>query len=370
MLSAPGKLIIDLAAIQGNWRRLSEKLPSATQCGAVVKANAYGLGVAHVAPALAAAGCKTFFVSSLTEGIELRKLISRDAIIYVLHGFELGNESEFYAYQLRPVLFSMALIEQWMKWIEQAEKFVPAAIKVNTGMNRFGVELDEFMQFAAIATQFMQNSTVLILSHLACAEERQNPLNAEQLSQFEQVKALALKVNSKLSFSLANSSGIFLGQNWHYDLVRPGAALYGVNPTPESTNPMSAVVSLNLKVLQVRQLKKGECIGYGHCYQAPKDMPVAIAGGGYADGIARVLSNQTQGFFNAKPVPLIGRVSMDAVAFDLSAVAQQQEQVNFIELIGEHQCVDSLAKNAGTIGYEILTQLGQRYEREYRVSKS
>jgi alanine racemase len=359
-------LRIDLAAIVANWRHLRERVAPA-ECAAVVKADAYGLGASEVAPALLAAGCRTFFVAMLEEAITLRRCLDRvnsgvACAIFVLNGAPISAVAEVLRHQLTPVLNALADIDAWSAIARRRDVPVLAALHVDTGMSRLGLPAEEVSELSEDPGRLGGLDVRCIISHPACADMPKHPLNPRQLGAFR--AALAALPKSPASF--ANSSGIFLGRDYWGDLVRPGAALYGVSPLPGQPNPMRGVVRLDGRILQVRQIDKGSTVGYGATHRAIGRARIATVGVGYADGFLRSLSNRGSGYIGNQPVPLVGRVSMDLITFDVSGIPEPLAQPGaMIELIGPHRPVDALAAEAGTIGYEILTALGARYARIY-----
>ena len=352
-------LDIDLGAIVANWRLLAQKAAGA-ECAAVVKADAYGLGAAPVARALMTAGCRRFFVASLDEGIALRHALGAGPEIAVLNGPFPGTEGEFAAHKLIPVLNEPGQIGRWAG-SRPAEGGTTAILHVDTGMSRLGLTAAEF---AALLDHQPAIRWRAVISHLACADEPVHPLNETQRARFA---AAAVRLHG-VPASLAASSGIFLGPAYHFDLVRPGAALYGVNPLPGQRNPMQPVVRLAAKIVQIRQIDRGQSVGYGAAHVMPMPGRVATAAVGYADGWPRSLSHRGCGYIAGTRVPVLGRVSMDLVTFDVSAIAPDLAcPGTMVELLGPDYGVDEAAANAGTIGYEILTGLGRRYHRIYRA---
>jgi alanine racemase len=354
---ASALLEIDLGAIVANWRLLAQRAAPAL-CAAVVKADAYGLGAATVSPALATAGCRLFFVATLDEGIALRAALGPEPEIAVFNGPLPGTVGEFAAHRLIPVLNEPGQIAAW----KGQKPSPPAMLHIDTGMSRLGLCTREFAAFAAE----LPKSGIAwraIISHLACADTPDHALNEQQRTRF----AAATERVPGVPTSLAASSGIFLGPAYHFDFVRPGAALYGVNPQPRRPNPMRQVVRLSGKILQVREIDRGESVGYGAAHVMRKPGRVATVAVGYADGWLRSLSHRGCGYIGGKRIPLLGRVSMDLVTFDVSAIdAAQARPGASIELLGEHYGVDDAAADAGTIGYEVLTALGSRFHRIYR----
>lgn len=352
-------LTIDLGAIRANYRLLSKKL-GATKCAAVVKADGYGLGGVEVAHALQQDGCDTFFVAHVSAGIKLRKALGASPAIFVLNGLPPGSERECASAGLVPVLNSLDQIEAWRGLASRSGRPLPAALQVDSGMARMGMAPSEVDRLAADPSLLDGIDVALVMSHLACADEPGSAVNGEQLRRF---KALRKKLPAAPA-SLANCSGIFLGKAFHFDLARPGVALYGVNPTPGKPNPMKPVVRLDAKVIQTRDVPKGEGIGYGHTFRTKKALRAATISLGYADGWQRRANGKA--FFNGVPLPFLGRVSMDSIVLDISSLAEDAIRAgDLVELIGPNQTVDDVARLSGTIGYEILTGLGDRFHRVY-----
>jgi alanine racemase len=364
---ANGILTIDLYALAANYRLLRDRAAPA-ECAAAVKANGYGLGAEKVVLALAEAGCRTFFVATVDEGIAIRRALAHrfdavitDAVIYVLNGPE-GAETVLVEHALRPVLNSLGNIAAWADCARRCGVSLAAALHVDTGMARLGLPGDELDRLVAEPERLEGLRVTCLMSHLACADSPDHELNRRQLDAFRSARERLPAVPA----SLANSSGIFLGADYHADLVRPGAALYGVAPFRGRPNPMAQVVRLEARILQVRKIDTDCTVGYGatHCAERPER--IATVAAGYADGYLRSLSNRGSGFIAGRRVPLVGRVSMDLITFDVSDVPQEHAFPGaMVELIGPHYPVDAVAADAGTIGYEILTALGPRYRRVY-----
>jgi alanine racemase len=367
--STAATLTVDLGAIVQNWRLLGAQAgsshPSAAVCAAVVKADAYGLGVAEVGPALYEAGCRDFFVALVAEGAQLRTLIPRDATVYVLHGPQPGAEIDCAQHALIPVLNSPDQLQRWSSLANTRGEHLPAALQVDTGMRRLGFEARDF---EALDGDSFTLATlggikpVLLMSHLVSAEDPANPINRIQLEQFE----IARKRWPGLRCSLANSSGIFLGRGWHFDLVRPGAALYGVAPVTNKPNPMRPVIRLQAPIIQIREIAPGDGVGYNHTWCAGRPTRIATLSVGYADGYLRSLSNRATVRFMGQPAPLIGRVSMDTVTIDVTELPENAmipgAQFDLIDSVHD---INQVAIDAGTNAYEILTSLGPRYRRRY-----
>jgi len=358
-------LEIDIEGIAANWRSLADRVAPA-DCAAVVKADAYGLGAARVSAALAKEGCRLFFTATLDEAIALRDVLPAVSEIAVFNGLLPGSSEEFLEYRLIPVLNHPGQIAEWQR-IASCRAGLPAMLHLDTGMARLGLTTREF---DSVADRIFEQDAIrwrALISHLACADREAHPLNGTQRDRF----AAARGRLGRMTASLAASSGIFLGRDFHFDFVRPGAALYGVNPCPGAPNPMRQIIRLRGRILQVREVDPGQSVGYGatHVMDAPGRLATVAVG--YADGWLRSLSNRGSGSLGGKRVPLLGRVSMDLVVFDVSDVDPVFVRPgNFIDLLDGAYGVDAVAADAGTIGYEILTSLGRRYHRAYRDTPS
>lgn len=355
-------LTIDLGAIADNYRFLGQRLGAAA-CAGVVKADAYGLGAAQVSPALWGAGCRVFFVATLDEGLALRAVLP-EAEIHVLGGDVLTTAAEHAAEALRPVLNSLDDISAWRAEAERRGRALPATIHLDTGMSRLGMPPAELDRLVAEPDRLAGIEVALVMSHLACSDEPVHPQNALQLAAFRRALARFRPAGARVSF--ANSSGIFLGRDYHFDLARPGAALYGLRPQAGVPNPLRPVLRLQGKILQLRDVDTGTPVGYGATHRFARPARLATVGAGYADGYLRSLSNRGSAMVGGKRVPVVGRVSMDLITLDVSDVPTQALRPgDLVELIGPDNTPDDLADLAGTIGYEILTSLGRRYARRY-----
>ncbi len=351
---------IDLDAIAANWATLSARAPD-TQVATVVKADAYGLGAEAVVHCLRRAGCAMFFTAHPQEAAAIQKAAA-GATRVVLHGLSSGDAPFFAAEDLVPVLGSLAEIRAWSGEARKQGRALPAMLHIDTGMNRLGLCPAELARLIDQPERLDGIALTHILTHLIAAETSSDPINAVQLKRFHQACA-RLPVAPR---SIANSSGLFLGPDYASDLARPGAALYGVNPTPGYPNPMHPVVTLRARVLQTRHIAPGERVGYNGIWQATRPSRIATLSVGYADGYLRALSNSGIAYFHGQAVPLVGRVSMDLTTFDITDFPEIN-QGSWLTLIGNGQTVDDVAARAGTNGYEILTSLGSRYTRRYHV---
>jgi alanine racemase len=353
-------LEIDLLAITDNWRRLAARLKPGASCAAVVKADAYGLGVERVAPRLAATGCTLFFVATLDEGMALRRLLP-GAEIAVFNGLMPGTARDFHRARLIPVLNDLGQIAAWRG--NALTQPLPAMLHLDTGMARLGLPPAEFNRLAESPGLLAGLELRAVLSHLACADEPAHEHNAAQLAAFR----AALERLPPAATSLAASSGIFLGPDYHFDIARPGAALYGVNPLPNNPNPMAQVVRLKGRILQVRDVDSGNTVGYGAAHRMERTGRIATVAVGYADGWLRSSSHRGSAGIAGQRAPIVGRISMDLLTFDVTGIDPALVTPGaFVDLIDERHGVDAVAATAGTIGYEILTALGGRYYRVYR----
>ncbi len=365
LAAVSGVLTIDLDALVANWRKL-EKTAVPAECSAVIKANAYGCGTAPVARALAKAGCKTFFVATPEEAAAARAAVP-SAVIYVLNGLIQNNGDAYAKIDARPVIGDLNELAEWDVFCRRTGWAGGAAIQIDTGMQRLGLTVAE-AQGLIPRINAGDHGISLVMSHLACAEMLNHPMNARQLAAFREIASAF----SGVPASLSNSSGIFLGNAFHFDVVRPGAALYGVNPTPEADNPMQPVVDLKARVVQIREVERGESVGYGGNWTARRPTRLAIVSAGYGDGYFRAGSSNdgTRGadvMVAGKRCPVAGRISMDLMAVDVTDLEKNTvRRGHLVTLIGEGITADELAHHFGTIGYEVLTSLGSRYARIYK----
>ncbi len=363
---AGGILTIDLAAIFANYRALASRVMP-TECAAVVKGDAYGCGIEQVVTTLMHAGCRTYFVAQLSEARRVRA-IAKEAAIYVLNGFATGSGPAFVEAYARPVINSSVELAEWDHFVAQSGWQGGVGVHVDTGMNRLGLSIDETAAVAA-RMQSEQHGLTLLMSHFACAEQPNHPLNDLQIRQFREIRTLFRGIPG----SLANSAGMFLDAAAYCDMVRPGVALYGVNPTPGKPTPMKPVIELQVCVLQVRNVPRGATVGYQAAWTAKRASRIAVIAAGYADGILRAAAATDADpgrhvLVAGQRCHLVGRISMDLIAVDVTDLKEGAvRRGDLVTLIDDELTVDTVAAEAGTIGYEVLTGLGRRYHRVWKV---
>lgn len=343
---ATATLTVDLDAVAANWRALDRRSAEGTQTAAVVKADAYGLGLARVARALAQAGARRFFVAVAEEGAALRQALGPGPQISVLSGHMPGDADLIGGHDLTPMLNSIDQIQRHLEALPDH----PFGLQLDTGMNRLGLGIGAW---EAVAPLVVPAGPVLLMSHLACADEPDHPMNAAQLAGFHQMTD-----GIAVPRSLAATGGILLGPQFHFDLTRPGIGLYGGRPF-DAARP---AVRLSLPVIQTREVAAGETVGYGATWTAEEPSVIATVGAGYADGLGRALSNAAMLWDGDTPCPLVGRVSMDLITVDVTHLPAVPDR---LDILGPQQSADDLADVAGTIGYEVLTGLGARCQRRY-----
>ena len=368
--AASNRLIIDLGALADNWRKM-DRLSGKARAAAVLKANAYGIGIEPAAETLYAAGARDFFVANAEEGVALRPLVP-DGRIYILAGMWPGNEQLFFDNGLVPIVNSQEQLAFFMSVLSERGDH-PCVLHVDTGMNRLGLTASEALALANDPARPASFSPILVMSHLACADDPEHPLNRRQLESFRAVTAAFEGIES----SLANSAGVHLGTDFHFDLTRPGIAVYGGEAVNGLANPMKPVVTAQARIIQIRSVRSGETASYGASAQFSRDSRVAIVAIGYADGYHRSVSGAgvtlrqarpsgAFGFLNGHRVPHLGRVTMDLSLFDVTDLPGNAVRPgDYVELFGNNVAVDDVARAGGTIGYEMLTSLGHRYERAY-----
>ncbi|WP_394688676.1 alanine racemase [Hoeflea sp.] len=361
--AATTRLAIDLGALAANWHSLRD-LSGSARCGAAVKADGYGIGAIEAASRLAREGCRDFFVADANEGASLRPHLP-DVRIHVLNGVFDGSFAQILAHDLVPVINSAEQAAFWTANVDGRAY----ALHIDTGMNRLGLTPEQTAEYA----QSNAPAPALLMSHFACADEPDHPLNARQIEMFEAMKACFPGVEA----SLANSAGIHLGKPAQHDLTRPGISLYGGNPVADASPKMRPVVTAETRVLQIRQAKAGQPVSYGAAHVLSRDSRIAVCGIGYADGFLRagsgagvpLRSATTKGAFGAiagKRVPVIGKITMDLTMFDVTDLPENAVDAgDWLELLGQTITLEEAAAAAGTISYEMLTSLGQRYALRY-----
>ena len=358
---ASGHLTIDLGALRDNYLALAAMAP-ASQTAAVVKADAYGLGADMVSQTLFDAGCRHFFVAHIDEALALRLRLPAQARIFVLNGLQPGNETSCAAMAITPVLNSLEQIAQWAVHAKTLGRKLAAAVQIDTGMCRLGLSPEELETLTSQPQLFDGIDIAFVMSHLACADEPGHACNAAQLSAMRQA-TIALP---DVPVCFSNSGGIFLGREYHNHMLRPGIALYGGAPSADRPNPMKPVVRLDLAVIQTRTVPAGSLVGYGGSFEASGSTRLATIAAGYADGLPRSLSNRGAAWYDGVRLPIAGRVSMDSIILDISALPEGTlTQGSFVQMIGPEQTLEDIADDAGTIAYEILTGFGRRYRRTY-----
>ena len=335
---------IDLNAIRQNWQKL--RIMSKNDTAAVVKANAYGLGLKQVAKALYAEGARLFFVATAEEGAELRYILGKIPEIYIFSGHMVGDTELIRNYNLIPLINSIGQLSRHSQLLKE-KKF---GVQLDTGMNRLGMEP---MEWETVKELTLSLNPVLIMSHLACSDQPDHKMNATQLNTF---RTLTDKINIKKS--LAATGGILLGPEYHFDLTRPGIGIYGCSPMQNCL----PVLKIDIPVIQIRDIKSGETVGYGNTWTSTSKKRIATISAGYADGIFRVAGQRTRLYFEDIGCPIVGRISMDLIGVDITGLNMDPDK---LELINPLQTVDTIAEGAGTIGYEFLTSLGNRYNRKY-----
>jgi alanine racemase len=362
LAGASGYLTIDLAALCRNYQKLSAAVAPAT-AAAVVKADAYGLGAEQVSKALHAQGCRHFFVAHLLEAVRLRPLLPNDTQIFVLNGLQPEAEITCVKANIVPVLNSLEQFRRWSLTAQKLGRVLPAVLQFDTGMSRLGVPPEERSALAAELKGCGSIEILFIMSHLACSDEVDNRQNVDQLAEMRLIAAEF----PDLDVCFANSGGVFLGGDYHGVLARPGIALYGGAPTAGRPNPMEPVVRLDVAVIQARTVPARTRVGYGGAHVTSAKTRLATIAAGYADGLPRSLSDCGAVFYDGVRLPIVGRVSMDSITVDITALPEGTLSLgSLVEVLGPHQTLEDVAEAAGTISYEILASLGRRYERRYR----
>ena len=359
-----GRITVDLARIADNWKSLS-RLVAPADCGAVVKADAYGLGCARVIPALVRAGCTTLFIATPNEAEEARAR-APNAIIYALDGLVSGSERDFARLGVRPVLSTLGEIEAWVTYGRHAGQRLPAGLHIDSGLHRLGLASRDVRRLAADDKLRDGLDLTLIMSHLACADNPADAKNRDQLLAFETLSALFPNIPR----SLAASDGLMLGKPYHFDLVRPGYALYGGQASQSNPAPVQPAVSVSATILAINDVAPGETVGYSATWRAQRPSRIATIAAGYADGVPRSASAADgrpggQVLICGELAPVVGRVSMDLITADVTGIAAGVRPGTEATIIGPGLSIEDAGYAAGTIGYEILTRLGRRFERVY-----
>lgn len=359
---ASGYLTIDLAALARNYDRLAAEVAPA-RAAAVVKADAYGLGAGRVAATVYARGCRHFFVAQFVEALRLRPLLSRDAHIFVLNGLQPGNEIACAEAGIIPVVNSLAQLQQWAGVAVSLNRRLPAVLQFDTGMSRLGIPREERQEISSMLQTCGIIDILFVMSHLASADDAMSEQNSAQLAELNRI---AMEF-PEYDLCFANSGGIFLGEAYHGMLARPGIALYGGEPTSGQPNPMEPVVRLEVAVVQTRTVPPATRVGYGGAHLTTDETRLATIAAGYADGLPRSLSARGAVYCDGHRLPIVGRVSMDSITVDISALPEGRLGLgSLVEVLGPNQTLEDIARDAGTISYEILTGLGHRYARQYR----
>lgn len=359
--SLPLALLIDLEALSHNYRTLCAHLTKGTICGAVLKANAYGMGIKESSIRLYQEGCRHFFVAHLSEAIELKNFIGEDSLIYVLNGLRRGDEEVYAHYNLIPVLSDPLQIHVWNTFCQAKEKQLKAALHLDTGLNRLGLSETAIEGLGVLQVSHMEITCVI--SHLACAYQATHPMNETQRIVFTNLK-------KRFPFALASfasSGGFFLNQNYHFDMIRPGIALTGCRgANPHGEYVLKPVLKAYAQVIHIKDIPKGASVGYDGTFVASKASRIATLGVGYADGYLRSLSNRGEVYFEGYKLPIVGRISMDLTMIDITDLPTNKIGLgSWVELFGDNLWADKVAEKAGTVTWELFTRLGPRFERFY-----
>lgn len=356
-----GTLRISLSALKRNYSKL-RTIPAHGRIGAVVKANAYGLGAEEVSKALHQEGCRDFFVAQFSEAISLRSALASNAQIFVLNGILPGAERLCAEAGIIPVINSIEQFKNWSLVAKHLGRKLPAVVQFDTGMSRLGIPASQHGRIASMLEEEGNLDVLFIMSHLASADDPASEQNADQLAAMLAISETFRGIDT----SFANSGGIFLGQAYHGALARSGLALYGGAPSAKGVGDMERVVSLEVAVVQTRTVPAGTRVGYSAAHVTSRPLRLATIAAGYADGLPRSLSDRGAAYFQGSRLPIVGRVSMDSVTLDVTTLPEGTLQLGSqVEILGPHQSLEDLATDAGTISYEILTSLGERYHREY-----
>ncbi len=363
-----GILEVNLDTISNNYINLKKTLKKKVCCAAVVKANAYGLGINKISKILFDSGCRVFFVSNMLEGIELRSILRKEkennkAAIYILHGPSEKNLNEFKNYNLRPVLNSLYQLKKWEEYSLSENYKSKIAIHIDSGMNRLGLNRNEVEEIIKNKFHLKNFNISLIMSHLSNAEEADSPSNDSQKEYFDKIS----KFFPDSKKSLANSAATLSNSKYHYDMVRTGIILYIGSKFSNISAKLKNSVSLKTHIISISEINKSETVGYGSTFKAKKKTKIATIPIGYADGFPRSLSNSGFAYINNKKVDIIGRISMDLTVVDITNI--ETEIGSEVIIFGTNSNLDDIAASGNTISYELLTNLGSRYKRKYNLNK-
>jgi len=359
--SVPLALIIDLDAVAHNFKMFCSHVKKGVICAAVLKANAYGMGVKEVATRLYQEGCRHFFMAHLSEAIEIKNYVGADSFIYVVNGLRKGDEEVYLHYNLIPVLGDPQQIHTWNSFCQDKNQYLKAALHFDTGMTRTGISMKAAQNMGLL--QISNIEIVCVMSHLACTYQSSHPMNEAQRVAFDTLR-------QRFPFalgSLSNSGGFFLGEAHHYDMIRLGLALTGCRTSvPRGDYTLKPVVKAYAQILQINEISRGESVGYDATFIASRASRIATLGVGYADGYLRSLSNRGEVYFEGHKLPVVGRVSMDLVTIDITEVPSHKIHIgDWVELFGDNILIDYLAERAGSVPWELLTRIGHRFERFY-----
>ena len=358
-------ITVNLGAIVANWRYLDSLSSSKTKTAAMVKANGYGLGCNSIAIALASEGCKIFFVANLEEAITLKKEIQSEGhcncSVIVLHGVQINQEQDFLAHQLVPVLNDLEQISRWKTFAKKIGSALPALLHFDTGMTRLGLDAEQTNWLIQNKQELDAFNLNYIMSHLVSGEVVKAPINSEQLSCFKKL----LRCFASVPASLANSAGTMLGNNFHFQMTRPGISLYGVHPCNKIPNKLQPTFDWKARIVQVRRAAIGDKVGYGGTFELQRESLIATIGIGYADGYSRQLAGKASILISGQLAPVIGRISMDSTTVDVTDLDQNSLLTDTAQLIHQDYSLDRMARDLNTIPYEILTNLGRRAKRHY-----
>ncbi|PKP94845.1 MAG: alanine racemase [Alphaproteobacteria bacterium HGW-Alphaproteobacteria-16] len=354
------QLRVDLGSVRANYRALAAQV-SPAQCGAVVKADGYGLGARKVAPALHREGCRIFFVAQLCEAFDVLDTVGVGSTIFILNGLDPQSEEICATWGFVPVLNAHCQVDRWRALSRAQGKLLPAALQMDSGMSRLGLDFETIDALAHDPDFRREVSVRLLMTHLACADDPSHEANGAQLGRFLAARSLFAEAPA----SIANSGGMFLSSDFHCDVVRPGIALFG-GQTGAGAEQLRPVVALDARILQIREIADGAGVGYGLDYVARGPRRLATIGMGYGDGWPRNLGGIGAAWSGGCRLPIVGRISMDSMVIDISDLPENAlNEGDFVEFLGPSQSLKDVARDAGTIGYEILTRLGRRHRRVY-----